>query len=88
MDESSLTSRMQQVVDVARRDISAIRTGRAVPSLIENILVSAYGGTQKLRILELASILAPDSQSLVVDPWDKSVIGEIKQAILVANIGL
>ncbi len=88
MDESSVTSRMQQVVDLAREDMAGIRTGRAQPSLVENIVVSAYGGTQRLRILELANVSAPDPATLVIDPWDKSVIGEIKQAILTANIGL
>ncbi|OGM23180.1 ribosome recycling factor [Candidatus Woesebacteria bacterium RIFCSPLOWO2_01_FULL_39_21] len=88
MDETSVTSKMQQVVDLAKNDISSVRTGRAQPNLVENIVVSAYGGTAKLKVLELASITAPDPQSLVIDPWDKSVIGEIKQAILSANIGL
>ena len=88
MDEASIRSRMQQVFDLVTNDIASIRTGRATPSLIEDLQVAVYGGAQKLKIQELATITAPDTQSLVIDPWDKSIIGEIRQGILAANIGL
>lgn len=88
MDESSLRTRMQQVIDVVSRDIGAIRTGRATSAIIENLLVSVYGGQQKLTIKELASITSPDPQTLLVDPWDKSITGEIRQGIMAANVGL
>lgn len=70
------------------KELAGIRTGRATPSLVEDIVVMAYGGSQRLKIMELASIVAPDTQSLVIEPWDKSIIGEIKQAILASNVGL
>ncbi len=88
MDESSIRSKMQVVLDLVNADIAGIRTGRAVPALVEGLSVDVYGGQQKLKIQELATISAPDSQTLVIDPWDKSIIGEIRQGILVANIGL
>lgn len=88
MDEASLKKRMQQVVDLVVGDISIIRTGRATPALIENLELSLYGGTQKMKLLEVASITSSDPQTLVIDPWDKSIIGEIKQGILSANIGM
>ncbi len=88
MDESSARSKMQQVIDLVVGDIGGIRTGRATPALVESLEISVYGGTQKLKLIELATISAPDTQSLVVDPWDKSVIGEIRQGILAANIGM
>ena len=47
-----------------------------------------YGGTQRLRILELASVTSSDPQTLVIDPWDKSIIGEIRKGIEAANIGM
>ncbi len=80
--------RMQQVLDLVASDIGGIRTGRATPSLVESLEVAVYGGTQKLKLLELASITAPDPQSITIDPWDKSIIGEIRQGILAANIGM
>jgi len=87
MDETSIRSKMQDVLDVVITDIGTIRTGRATPALIEELVVAAYGGTQRLKVNELATITSPDPQTLVIDPWDKSIIGEIKQGILSANIG-
>jgi ribosome recycling factor len=88
MDESSVRSKMQSTLIAVTSDISGIRTGRASPSLVENIICPAYGGTQKLRILELASISSPDPSQIVINPWDKSIIGDIKKGIMEANIGM
>lgn len=88
MDETQIKLKMQGAIDSLRQDMSGIRTGRATPSLVEDIVVDAYGGTSKLRILELSAISAPDPQSLLITPWDKTVIGEIKKAIELSNIGL
>ena len=88
MDEDSIRSRMQQVLEMITSDVSSIRTGRATPSLVEGLGVGVYGGTQKLKIQELATITAPDPQTLNIEPLDKSIIGEIRQGILAANIGL
>lgn len=88
MDEASVRSKMSEVVDLITSDVGAIRTGRAAPALVEGLEVAVYGGTQKLKVQELATISVPDTQSLVIDPWDKSIIGEIRQGILAANVGL
>ena len=88
MDEASIRSKMQQVIDLVTSDIGGIRTGRATSTLIDGITVSVYGGSQNLKIKELSTITVPDSQTLVISPWDKSIIGEIRQGILLANIGL
>lgn len=88
MDEASLREKMQKVLEIVLSDIGTLRTGRATPSLVENIVCPAYGGTQRLKVQELGTITAPDTQTLVIDPWDKSIIGDIKKGILEANIGL
>ena len=88
MDETSVRSKMQQIIDLVSSDIGGIRTGRATPALVEDIMVLVYGGQQKLKIQELATISAPDTQTIVIDPWDKSIIGEIRQGILAANVGM
>ncbi len=88
MDEGQVDKRMQDVLDLVVSDIGSIRSGKATGSLVEDIIVSAYGGTQKLKVNELATITAPDPQTIIIDPWDKSIIGEIKKAISAANIGL
>lgn len=88
MDETSIRSKMQSAVDAVASDIAGVRTGRATPSLVENIMVPAYGGTQRLRVMEVASINSPDPTQIVINPWDKSIIGDIKKGIMEANIGM
>jgi ribosome recycling factor len=88
MDEDAIRTRMQAVLDLLIKDLSQVRTGRATPGLVENIIIAAYGGTQKLKLQEVSSITVPDPQTIVVDPWDKSIIGEIRQGLLASNTGL
>lgn len=88
MDETQVRGKMQASLISLLDIIGTIRTGRATPSLIQNLEVTVYGGTQRLRILELATVTSPDPQTLVIDPWDKSIIGEIKKGIEAANIGM
>jgi ribosome recycling factor len=88
MDETLVRSKMQQVLNLVTNDIASLRTGRATPSLVENIICPAYGGTQRLKVQELATITAPDSQTLNISPWDKSIIGDIRKGIMEANVGL
>lgn len=87
MDETQIQSRMQKVVDDVKIDIGAIRTGRATPALVQDIVIPAYGGTQKLRVIELATVTCPDPQNILISPWDKSIIGDIKKGIEMANLG-
>jgi ribosome recycling factor len=82
------SQRMQKAVEIVSSDFSSIRTGRANSSLIENIMVSAYDGAQKLKVMELGTISAPDAKTLVVQPWDSSVTNDISRALSEANIGL
>ncbi|MBI3396956.1 ribosome recycling factor [Candidatus Woesebacteria bacterium] len=88
MDETLVRQRMQQALELVASDIGGIRTGRATPTLIEGLEVAVYGGTQRLKIRELATIITSEPQLLIIDPWDKSIIGEIRQGILQANIGM
>lgn len=88
MNEENIKQKMQGALDALKNDISGIRTGRISPALVEDIMVDAYGGTTKLRVQELATIQAQDTQTLLITPWDKSVISDIKKGIEMANIGL
>jgi ribosome recycling factor len=88
MDETSVRSRMQEVLDLVLSDISSIRTNRATSGLVDDLEVAVYGGAQRLKVNELATITVSDNQTIVIDPWDKSIIGEIKKGIEAANIGL
>jgi len=88
MDETSIRVKMQSTLDAISSDIGAIRTGRANTSLVENIVCPAYGGTQRLKIMELATISIPDPSQIIINPWDKSIIGDIRKGIIEANVGL
>jgi len=70
---------MQKVMQILRTDLSTVRAGKAAPALVENIVVAAYGETQRLKIVELAQIAASDPQTLVITPYDSSIIGEINK---------
>lgn len=87
-DLTHLEAKIKKILEILETDLATIRTGRATPSLIENVLVSVYGGTTKLRILELGTINTTDSQTLVITPFDQSVIREIAKGIEAANTGL
>lgn len=88
MNESSINKKMQEVIELITSDLASIRTGKATPALVSDIEVSAYGGQQTLKVNELATVTSPDTESIVIDPWDKSIIGDIKKGIESANTGL
>jgi len=88
MDATEVTQKFQKVVDLVSSDIAGIRTGRATSSMVENIVCPAYGGTQFLKVVELASITVSDPTQIVISPWDKSIIGDIRKGILEANLGM
>ncbi|MEN3185550.1 MAG: ribosome recycling factor [Atribacterota bacterium] len=76
---------MKQAVNVVREELSHVRTGRASPALVENIAVDYYGSTVELK--QIASITTPDAKTLLIQPWDKSVIGVIEKAIWKSELG-
>jgi ribosome recycling factor len=88
MDLGDVPVKMQKILEFVKTDVAAIRTGRAVPSLVENIVIKAYGGTSVMKIVELAQVTAPDTQSLLITPYDQSIIGDIRRDIIGANVGL
>jgi ribosome recycling factor len=80
--------KMRKALEVLAGDIATIRTGKAAPSLVENISVSVYNGTTKLRVMEVATINASDPQTLVLTPFDQSIIEEIRKGIMESGSGL
>ncbi len=80
--------RVQKVMEVLRTDLGTIRAGRATPALVENVVINAYGGTTRLKVMELATIGALDTQTLQISPFDPSTIHDIEKGIQEANIGL
>ena len=85
---SEMRGKMQRALQILQEDLATVRTGRATPSLVENVVVSVYQGTQRLKIKELATIAVSDPQTLVLQPFDPSITDEIQKGIMEANIGL
>lgn len=80
--------RMKKAIEVTAGDLSSIRSGRATPALVDHIVIAAYGGSQRLKVMELATITTMDAKTLVISPYDPSIIGEIEKGIQEANTGL
>jgi|GEM_PF-23718 len=76
----------QITIEHLQKELGSLRTGRATPALVEDIKVSAYGSTMEIR--GLASLNVPDSKTVVIDPWDKSLIQNIEKGIRDAGVGL
>jgi len=78
--------KMTKTEDVVQKEFAGVRTGKASPSLVENILVEVYGS--QMRIRELAGITTPESRMLVIQPWDATTLHPIEKAIQKSNLGL
>lgn len=78
---NEVRTKMQASLDFFQQELSSIRTGRATPALLENIIVLAYEGTQKLKIREMGNINVTDARTIAVEPWDQTVIPDIARAI-------
>ncbi len=75
------------VVEVIRGDLGTVKTGRAKPELVENVMVEAYPGT-RLTIKELATISAPDPHQLVIRPWDQNILAAVEKGLAVSDMGI
>lgn len=80
------TQKMQQAIDGIRHEFASIRTGKASPALVESLQVEAYGS--KMSLNQLATIAAPESRLLVIQPWDRSIVGSVMKAIQSSDLGL
>jgi len=69
----------KKIIEHFRNEIAVLKTGRANPSMLDNIRVEAYGALTPLN--QVASISVSDARSLAIQPWDKSVLKEIEKAI-------
>lgn len=86
MNIDSHKPEFEKIIEHLRSELGALRTSRATPALVENIQVEAYGARQPLKAL--ASLSAPDSRTLLIEPWDKTIVKEIEKAIFAAQTGL
>ena len=82
---SDTDERMTKSIDALKRELSTLRTGRATPSLLDNINVDYYGTSTPLN--QLASISAPDAQAIIIQPWDKGSILDIEKSLSTSDLG-
>jgi ribosome recycling factor len=81
-----IESRMQKCTEATRSEFASIRTGRAVPALLDRIVVEAYGQTVPLK--QVAGVSTPDSRTLLITAWDKGVVPSIRKAVEKSDLGL
>jgi ribosome recycling factor len=78
--------KMMKTEEVVQHEFAGVRTGKASPGLVENIMVEVYGSQMRLR--EVAGITTPEHRMLVIQPWDATTVHPIEKAIQKANLGL
>jgi len=76
---SEAKERMKKAVEALQNEFNTLRTGRASPALFDKIRVEYYGNPTPLN--QVATISAPEARLVVIQPWDKSIIGDIEKAI-------
>lgn len=87
-DEALQTAetKMQKAIEVLKNELGTVRTGRASPSLVEHIRVDYHGVQMPLN--QVASISTPEARLIVIQPWEKQILGSVEKAILKSDIGL
>lgn len=83
--ETLVKKEMENPIKHFEKELLSIRTGRASTAMIENVKVESYGQVMPLR--DLATLAAPDARLLTIQPWDKSIIGDIEKALLISDLG-
>ena len=78
--------KMLKTEEVVQKEFAGVRTGKASPSLVDNILVEVYGSNMRIR--ELAGITTPEPRMLMIQPWDAAALHPIEKAIQKSNLGL
>lgn len=78
--------RMKRTVEGFRKELTTLRAGRATPALLERITVDYYGAPTPIN--QLANIAVPEPRLLVIQPWDKTIIGAIDKAIQKSELGI
>lgn len=79
-------TRMDDAVEATRREFATVRTGKAVPAIVEAVKVPAYGGVMPLN--QVATVTAPSPDLLVLQPFDPSLLHAIEKAVQASGLGL
>ena len=77
--------RMNRSMEALERELATLRTGRATPSLVENVSVDYYGSPTPLK--QIASISAPDARAIMIQPWDRQALRDIERSLMQSEMG-
>lgn len=86
MTEQDFKNKLKEVSAFLSAELGKIRSNRASPSLVEDVMVEYYGS--RIPVKSLASINSPDSRTVVVEPWDKKALDVVAKAISQAGLGI
>lgn len=81
-----IKEKMDKTINVMLADFSAIRAGRANPALLDKITVDYYGVATPVP--QVGSVSVPEARTIIIQPWDASIIKEIEKAILASDLGI
>lgn len=82
----SVKEQMDKAIAYLEQELAKVRTGRATPSMLDGVRVDYYGAMTPLN--QVANINTPDARTLMIQPWEKSMLEPIQKAIQAANLGL
>ncbi len=78
---------MDKAVEHLHHQLATVRTGKASPALVENLMVEAYEGTS-MRLKEVAAITAPEPRMLLIQPWDMATVDPVRKALESSQLGI
>ena len=79
-------TKMQKTISVLNSDYAAVRAGRANPAILDKVTVDYYGVATPLT--QIGTVSVPDARTILIQPWDASIMGEVEKAILASDIGI
>lgn len=83
---SEFTQKSEKALEHFKHTLAGLRTGRASVDLLDSVVVEAYGS--RMRLVEVASVSAPEPTMLMVSPWDKSLLKQVEEAIATSELNL
>lgn len=85
-DTKDIESKMQKSIAVYEQDLAAVRVGKASAAVLNRVTVDYYGSPTSIK--DIAQVKATDARTLVIQPWDKSMLKAIEKAILASDVGI
>ncbi len=83
---SVFEDKMKKTISVLESEMKSVRAGRANPAILDKVTVEYYGAPSPLT--QIANVSVPDARSIMIQPWDATILGDIEKAILKSDIGI